>query len=412
MSSLLPLLGILCMNLFCAQNNIGKKDTEEQNENDPSIEASLNGDGDSLFGKELEGKRYRLVDNSDVEEDVSIAENESSDCKRSIDNNSIAAKCVLKVDKSVPLFVKLIIFIFYFLYVGTESGFSGWISMYSLNMKITSNNSAAAYLCSYFWTGLTIGRLLAIPQSLCLSASAMIRFQLLISLAGSICFWYLPTASYLVTGIISFLFGFALSSIFPLMMIIVADYGFVMDPNTTTLFVIGATFGEAILPIAIGFAIASFGSESFPISILVAVVLLLVAYLLVHFISVYIPESAQCLRCQRIVGQVLGPLCDVATQTVIRGKAFCRWIQKERGGQRSVRFNPVLDICEFSKAGKDDDSRADVSYVMDDSMNDDNLSGIEMFSVPVSELEVGSPEANSEVGQVHIGSEFNRALSP
>jgi fucose permease len=168
------------------------------------------------------------VDNSDVEDDVSSAENESSDCKRSSDSSSIAAKCVLKVDKSVPLFVKLIIFIFYFLYVGTESGFSGWISMYSLNMKITSNESAAAYLCSYFWTGLTIGRLLAIPQSLCLSASAMIRFQLLISLAGSICFWYLPTASYLATGIISFLFGFALSSIFPLMMIIVADYGFVM----------------------------------------------------------------------------------------------------------------------------------------------------------------------------------------
>lgn len=72
----------------------------------------------------------------------------------------------------------------------------------------------------------------------------------------------------------------------------------------------------------------------------------------------------------------------------------------------------MLDICEFSKAGKDDDSSADVSYVMDDSMNDDNLGGIEMFSVPVSELEFGSPEANSEVGQVHIGSEFNRALSP
>ena len=228
-SSLLPLIGILSMNLFCAQNNIGKKDIEN-NENDLSIDSSLNGDIDSAFGKELGGKRYRLVDNSDAEDDVvNSAENGTSDCKRSSDSsNSIAAKCVLKVDRSVPLFVKLIIFIFYFLYVGTESGFSGWISMYSLNMKITSNDSAAAYLCSYFWTGLTVGRLLAIPQSLCLSASAMIRFQLIISLAGSISFWYLPTASYLVTGIISFFFGFALSSIFPLMMIIVADYGFVM----------------------------------------------------------------------------------------------------------------------------------------------------------------------------------------
>ena len=226
-SSLLPLLGILFMNLCYAKSNVSEE-VITHNDNDVSIDFSLNRAGDCAIEKDLEGRRYRQVGTSEAEEDCSSAEHESSGYKQATHSTFLAAKCVLKVDKSVPLFVKLIIFIFYFLYVGTESGFSGWISMYSLNIHITSTESSAAYLCSYFWTGLTVGRLLAIPQSLCFSASAMIRFQLICSLAGSVCFWYLPTASYLATGILSFFFGFALSSIFPLMMIIVADYGFVM----------------------------------------------------------------------------------------------------------------------------------------------------------------------------------------
>ena len=175
------------------------------------------------------------------------------------------------------------------------------------------------------------------------------------------------------------------------------------------MFVIGATFGEAILPIAIGFAIASFGSESFPVTILAAVVLLVMAYLLAHSISVYMPESAQCLRCQRIASQILGPLYDVATQTVIRGKSFCRWIQKERGSQRSVRFNPVLDICEFSKVGvgKDDDS-----VEKDDSIDEDELGGIEMSSDLFSASDSMECDDEEQELQNQIGFEFNGTLVP
>ena len=180
------------------------------------------------------------------------------------------------------------------------------------------------------------------------------------------------------------------------------------------MFVIGSTFGEAILPIAIGFAIASFGSESFPVTILAAVVLLVMAYLLAHSISVYMPESAQCLRCQRIASQILGPLYDVATQTVIRGKSFSRWIQKERGSQRSVRFNPVLDICEFSKVGvgKDDDSVVDASSGKDDSIDEDDLGGIEMSSDLFSASDSMECDDEEQELQDQIGFEFNGTLVP
>jgi fucose permease len=124
--------------------------------------------------------------------------------------------------------VKVLIFLFYFLYVGTESGFSGWISMYSLAQSISSNESHAAFLCSYFWIGLTVGRVLAIPQSLVLSASTMVRVQLLLTVVSSSLFFFRPVTSYATTAATSCFFGFALSSIFPLMMILVGDYGFLM----------------------------------------------------------------------------------------------------------------------------------------------------------------------------------------
>ena len=129
------------------------------------------------------------------------------------------------------------------------------------------------------------------------------------------------------------------------------------------------------------------------------------------------PESAQCLRCQRIAGQVLGPLCDVASQSVIllRGRAFCRWVyKKERGSQRSVRFNPVLDICEFSKvvvvAGGGDNDSSVLDATDDDggSLN----SGIEMTSDQFSS-KFDSKEANNNLLEGEAsGSEFNRTLSP
>jgi fucose permease len=100
--------------------------------------------------------------------------------------------------------------------------------MFGLSTHLTKSESSAAYLCSFFWIGLTIGRLLAIPQSMYFTSTAMVRFQLGLSMSMSIYFLYFPAVSYEETSLFSLLFGFAMSSLFPLMMIIVTDYGYVM----------------------------------------------------------------------------------------------------------------------------------------------------------------------------------------
>lgn len=54
------------------------------------------------------------------------------------------------------------------------------------------------------------------------------------------------------------------------------------DPSTTSMFMVGATLGESIIPVIIGVAIALLGSSSFPTSIILSSLALLGIYVLVN----------------------------------------------------------------------------------------------------------------------------------
>lgn len=237
-SSLVPLFGIIASYYCCYSTSIDV-DIELQSEEkfcDSEFESK---EGVEMIYKDLviyepesvmafadsktiEGKQYQLV-KVDDDHEVNHSLNVSSDVP-----SVYTLTSALKVTKDVPWDIKALITLFYFVYVGSESGYSGWISMFGLSSHLTESESSAAYLCSFFWTGLTLGRLLAIPQSMYFTASAMVRFQLGLSVLMSVYFLYFPAVSYEETSIVSLLFGFAMSSIFPLMMIIVTDYGYVM----------------------------------------------------------------------------------------------------------------------------------------------------------------------------------------
>jgi fucose permease len=56
----------------------------------------------------------------------------------------------------------VLIAVFFFLYVGMEIGFGGWIASYAVSVGF-GDVAAAAVLTSAFWGALTLGRLIAIP---------------------------------------------------------------------------------------------------------------------------------------------------------------------------------------------------------------------------------------------------------
>ncbi|RYH31196.1 MFS transporter [archaeon] len=150
-----------------------------------------------------------------------------------VDESASAAESIKdssEVDsiKIAPYFLRFVVSLFFFLYVGVETGFAGWIPTYVLLEDVTDSNSKAAYLSSIFWAFLTAGRVLAIFTALMISATTMIRLQL--GMIMVICFLalFLLDVNYTITAAMCGLLGFSLSSVFPVMMTLFGDYGFAM----------------------------------------------------------------------------------------------------------------------------------------------------------------------------------------
>ncbi|MFN8456608.1 MAG: MFS transporter [Anaerolineae bacterium] len=73
--------------------------------------------------------------------------------------------------------------LFFFLYVGVEVSFGGWVFTYAVKQNLATE-AAAAYLTSAFWGAFTLGRLVSIPISLRVRP----RYILLWDLIGTVIF--------------------------------------------------------------------------------------------------------------------------------------------------------------------------------------------------------------------------------
>ncbi len=187
--------------------------------------------------------------------------------------------------RAAPLSFKLIVSLFFFIYVGAETGFAGWIPSYSLIEDVTQSDSKAAYLSAIFWAALTAGRILAIPTAIFLSSSSMIRVQLALGVITGFLSLTILTSSYSIASFVSGFAGFSLAAMFPVMMTIFGDYGYKVDANSTTMFMVGATMGESIIPVCIGFLMSYIDPYMMPVTIFVCVIALLVLYLAFHLLS-------------------------------------------------------------------------------------------------------------------------------
>lgn len=157
-----------------------------------------------------------------------VVVNISEDASVHDDDYDNGPKNAPTVPQTSPWAVRILILFFFFIYVGTETGFGGWVTTYALAVNITHSEQDAAYLVSYFWGSLAFGRLLAIFLAIFVSNKRMLRFQLTLCIISSILLSFYLWKSYTSSVYVSALFGFALSSMFPLAMTMVGDYGFTM----------------------------------------------------------------------------------------------------------------------------------------------------------------------------------------
>jgi len=163
-----------------------------------------------------------------------------------------------------PLLIVLIA-AFFFLHVGAESSFGGWVFTYAVASGLGSETTAA-YLTSAFWGALTVGRLLAIP----IATRLRPRSILLLDLAGSlisvaiILIW---SKSLTAVWLGTFGAGFSIASIFPTT-ISWAESRMKITGQVTGWFFVGSSLGSMTLPWLIGQLFESVGPQVTMLAIL------------------------------------------------------------------------------------------------------------------------------------------------
>jgi FHS family Na+ dependent glucose MFS transporter 1 len=142
-----------------------------------------------------------------------------------------------------------LIALFFFLYVGGEVGFGGWIFTYAVKLGLTGE-TVAAYLTSAFWGAFTLGRLLAIP----IAARFRPRFILIGDIVGcllSLGIILMWPNSLIAIWVGAFGVGLSMASIFPTTLSL-AESRMRITGRVTGWFFVGASSGSMFLPWLIG----------------------------------------------------------------------------------------------------------------------------------------------------------------
>ncbi len=159
--------------------------------------------------------------------------------------------------KPTNVWLVILMVVLFFIYVGVEMGFGGWIYTYAIEVKIM-NESNAAYINSLYWGALTIGRLLTVFISRKLPPSKILigNFSLAILALTVILIWPLTSTAIWIgsAGL-----GFALSSIFPTLLVL-GETRMRITGGITGLFFLGSSIGGMVVPMVLGQIIEFLGS--------------------------------------------------------------------------------------------------------------------------------------------------------
>jgi len=147
----------------------------------------------------------------------------------------------------------------FFLHVGTELGFGGWIYSYAVAVQI-GPDTVARLLNAVYWGGFTLGRLVSIPLAMKLRPQTMILFDLigaLASLSVLIFFPAWPTAIWVAT----FGLGLSIASLFP-SSINFTERLMPISGRVTSYLLVGGNAGSMIIPWLIGQMFESKGPQA------------------------------------------------------------------------------------------------------------------------------------------------------
>lgn len=162
-----------------------------------------------------------------------------------------------QTDGRVDLLLAGLTVLFFFVYVGAEISFSGWISTYAVR-QLAFSETNAAYLNSGFWVAFTLGRLISIPLAARLRPRHILLGELVLAIfcVGLILIW--PNSAWILwIGVCGT--GLAIAALFPIMLIWAGRHLHITG-RVTSWFFIGGSLGAMLFPWIIGQFIEDVGA--------------------------------------------------------------------------------------------------------------------------------------------------------
>lgn len=139
----------------------------------------------------------------------------------------------------------------FFFTLGQQTSYGGWISSYAVLNHFSSKEHATLY-SSLYWVSITIFRFVFafVPGS----PSKKIQYLGLIGVVNSVSGYYIIfyVNSEIGLNLMSFIFGFSNSALFPLLLTIPEEYGFKFTMQETATFITWSALGQGCLAVGIG----------------------------------------------------------------------------------------------------------------------------------------------------------------
>lgn len=146
----------------------------------------------------------------------------------------------------------------FFLFVGAEVSFGGWIYTYAVALDLATVTSAG-YLTSVFWGALTLGRLLTIPIAGRVRPRYLLLADVLGGMASLLLLLLVPSQSWVV-WVAAFGFGLSMANVYPTLVLLGGRH-LHLTSRVASMFMIGGSIGSMVTPWLIGQRFESTGPQ-------------------------------------------------------------------------------------------------------------------------------------------------------
>jgi FHS family Na+ dependent glucose MFS transporter 1 len=176
----------------------------------------------------------------------------------------------------------ILMMVLFFIYVGVEGGYGGWIFSYVTKLRIASESNAA-YINSLYWGALTLGRLITVGLAKRIKPGQILLGNFIISIFSLGLILLFPAHPQII-WIGSAGLGLGFSSVFPTLLVL-AETRLKITGQVTGLFFMGSSLGGMILPMVFGQIFENIGTYQMLLAMFTVLILGLLVLISVIFAS-------------------------------------------------------------------------------------------------------------------------------